>query len=129
MPRKAALFFSALLALGLVAAAPARAQVQTPPATPEPAKPRAPGVAPKPSADRGKVIAQRWCAECHMVSPDQKTAKADLPSFAAIATKRPPNAVPLDTFLMNPHPKMPDMQLTRTEVADLVAYIRTQKGK
>ena len=43
--------------------------------------------------------------------------------------KRPPGAVPLDTFLMNPHPKMPDMQLTRTEVADLVAYIRTQKGK
>src|SRR3954452_24861608 len=129
MPRTAALFVSTLLALGLIAAAPARAQVLSPPATPEPEKPRAPGVAPKPSADRGKIIAQRWCAECHVVAPDQKSAKTDVPSFATIATKRPPGAVPLDTFLMNPHPKMPDMQLTRTEVADLVAYIRTQKGK
>ena len=127
MHRKAAFFFSVLLALGVVAAA--HAQVLSPPVTPEPAKPRPAGVAPKPSADRGKVIAQRWCAECHVVAPDQKSAKADLPSFAAIASKRPPGAVPLDTFLMNPHPRMPDMQLTRTEVADLVAYIRTQRGK
>ena len=129
MPRKAILFFSALLALGLVTAAPARAQVLSPPVTPDPAKPSPAGVAPKPSADRGKIIAQRWCAECHVVAPDQKSAKADVPSFGTIATKRPPGAVPLDTFLMNPHPKMPDMQLTRTEVADLIAYIRTQKGK
>jgi hypothetical protein len=26
---------------------------------------------------------------------------------------------------MNPHPKMPDMQLGRTEAADLGAYIKT----
>jgi len=28
---------------------------------------------------------------------------------------------------MDPHPKMPDMSLTREEIADLVAYIGTLK--
>jgi hypothetical protein len=26
-------------------------------------------------------------------------------------------------FLLDPHPKMPDMSLTRTEAADIAAYI------
>jgi hypothetical protein len=30
-------------------------------------------------------------------------------------------------FLLNPHPKMPDMSLTRDEAADLAAYIVTLK--
>jgi mono/diheme cytochrome c family protein len=83
--------------------------------------------APPPSAARGKVIAQRWCAECHVVTPDQTRAKADVPTFGEIAERRAKATVPLEQFLMNPHPKMPDMQLTRAEVADIVAYIKTQK--
>jgi mono/diheme cytochrome c family protein len=83
--------------------------------------------APPPSAARGKIIAQRWCAECHVVTPDQTRAKADVPTFGEIAVRREKAAVPIEQFLMNPHPKMPDMQLTRAEVADIVAYIKTQK--
>lgn len=83
--------------------------------------------APPPSAARGKVIAQRWCAECHVVTPDQARAKADVPTFGEIAERRGKATVPIEQFLMNPHPKMPDMQLTRAEVADIVAYIKTQK--
>jgi hypothetical protein len=30
-------------------------------------------------------------------------------------------------FLLDPHPKMPDMGLSRTEAADLAAYIATLK--
>ena len=56
----------------------------------------------------------------------QTSAKTDAPPFATIAT-RPAGSVPLEKFLMNPHPKMPDMQLNRGEVADLVAYIKTVK--
>lgn len=127
---KAGLFVSALAAAVLAQAQPAPAQVPAQQPLPDaPASPR-PGVAPRASAARGQAIAQRWCAECHVVSPDQKSAKADVPSFAAIASRRPAGgAVPLETFLMNPHPRMPDMQLTRNEVADLVAYIRSQKAK
>jgi hypothetical protein len=30
-------------------------------------------------------------------------------------------------FLLDPHPKMPDMSLNRAEAADLAAYIATMK--
>jgi mono/diheme cytochrome c family protein len=77
-------------------------------------------------AANGARIAKRWCAECHVVAPGQTSAKTDAPPFATIAT-RPAGSVPLEKFLMNPHPKMPDKQLNRGEVADLVAYIKTVK--
>ena len=81
MLRKAALFVCASLSFATLAAA----QVPTPPATPDPAPPRPAGVAPRASADRGKLVAQRWCAECHLVAPDQKSAKSDVPSWAEIS--------------------------------------------
>ncbi|HUI21840.1 MAG TPA: c-type cytochrome [Methylocella sp.] len=75
-------------------------------------------------AAKGEVIAKRWCAACHLVSPDQTHANSDAPSFASVAHKiKSPQA--LTAFLMDPHPKMPDMSLTREEIADLVAYIGT----
>ncbi|MCP8940351.1 cytochrome c [Alsobacter sp. SYSU M60028] len=126
--RKAGLFVTAIFA----ALAPLHASAQVPAQTPvpPPSEQNVRGVPPKPSAARGKVVAQRWCAECHVVAPEQKTAKADVPPFSAIAERgRNGSSVPLETFLMNPHPRMPDMQLTRNEVADLVAYIRSQRSK
>jgi mono/diheme cytochrome c family protein len=74
----------------------------------------------------GKAIAERWCAACHLVSPDQKQANTDVPSFAAIAHKRQ-SPEKLRSFLMAPHPKMPDMNLSRQDVTDLVAYIESFK--
>ena len=32
----------------------------------------------------------------------------------------------LALFLLSPHPKMPDMNLSRNEAADLAAYIKSQ---
>jgi mono/diheme cytochrome c family protein len=74
-------------------------------------------------AAKGEIIAKRWCAACHLVSPDQTQANSDAPSFAAIAKKKSSKA--LTGFLTDPHPKMPDMSLTRGEIADIVAYIGT----
>jgi acetolactate synthase-1/2/3 large subunit len=36
----------------------------------------------------GKIIAQRWCAACHVVVLEQSTAWADAPSFSDIARRR-----------------------------------------
>lgn len=75
-------------------------------------------------AKRGKTIATRWCSACHVVASDQKSASADAPSFADIAKRRTdPKA--LANFLVDPHPKMPDMHLSRGEIDDIVAYIRS----
>jgi mono/diheme cytochrome c family protein len=75
-------------------------------------------------ADAGKVIAQRWCASCHVVAPDQARGSADVPSFAAVAVRYADDKV-LANFLAAPYPRMPNMTLSRPEIADLIAYIRT----
>lgn len=110
------------LAVAAILALPAAAQVVAP--TPLPQEPA--GTLRKGVAAQGKVIAERWCAECHVVSPQQKSGKADVPAFSAIAAKGYKD-VDLQRFLMNPHPKMPDMQIGRNEAADLVAWIDQQK--
>ncbi len=84
-------------------------------------------IAPSFAADakQGKVLAQRWCASCHLVAPEQKQANADVASFAAIGRDRRFDAPRLAFFLLAPHPAMPDMQLTRSEAQDLAAYIKS----
>jgi mono/diheme cytochrome c family protein len=71
---------------------------------------------------RGERLANRCCAACHLVSGTQTRATPDAPSFAAIARRA--DAPPLEAFLAVSHTRMPDMALTRDEIADLSAYIR-----
>jgi mono/diheme cytochrome c family protein len=75
-------------------------------------------------AAKGEIIAKRWCAACHVVSPGQKEANSDAPSFTSVADKIKSSKT-LTAFLTDPHPKMPDMSLTRDEIAGIVAYIGT----
>jgi mono/diheme cytochrome c family protein len=79
----------------------------------------------KPDAKHGDDLAKRWCSSCHLVESGQKQANADVPSFGAIAQKSDFTAEKVAYFLLAPHPKMPmpDFALTRTEAADLAAYI------
>jgi mono/diheme cytochrome c family protein len=76
-------------------------------------------------ADNGERLAKQWCAACHVVAADQTHGADNVPSFAAVAKKPGFSPDRIAQFLMNPHPKMPDMQLGRTEAADLGAYIKT----
>jgi len=76
-------------------------------------------------ADQGATLAQRWCATCHVVDGDQKQASADLPPFAAIAQKPDFTPEKVAAFLIEPHPKMPNVPLSRSEAADIAAYIGT----
>jgi mono/diheme cytochrome c family protein len=74
-------------------------------------------------ADHGAELAKRWCATCHLVASDQKQASADVPSFAAIASKSDFTPEKIASFLLEPHPKMPNFPLSRNEAADIAAYI------
>jgi mono/diheme cytochrome c family protein len=76
-------------------------------------------------AENGRNLAQRWCAACHVVAPGQREATEAAPTFAEIARRPRFNADALAFFLLDPHPKMPNMSLTRREAADLAAYIAT----
>src|SRR5215470_7528060 len=75
--------------------------------------------------DHGRTLARRWCATCHVVASNQKRATGEAPPFAVIAKRSDFNTTRLTNFLLDPHPKMPNMSLTRAEAADLAAYIAT----
>jgi len=74
-------------------------------------------------ADHGGDLARRWCAACHLVDNAQQQASADVPSFAMIAQKSDFTPEKVAFFLLDPHPKMPSFPLSRTEAADIAAYI------
>ena len=78
-------------------------------------------------ANNGSRLAQRWCASCHLVSSSQSVVIDHSPSFASIAQKGDFNAEKLAFFLLEPHPKMPNMSLSRKEADDLAAYIAEQR--
>jgi mono/diheme cytochrome c family protein len=77
--------------------------------------------------EHGLALAKRWCASCHIVSPEQQRASADVPPFATIARSPNFDARQLAYFLLNPHPKMPDLPLSRAAADDIAAYIATLK--
>jgi mono/diheme cytochrome c family protein len=74
-------------------------------------------------ARNGERLGRRWCEPCHVVADNQRRTTGEAPPFATIGNLPDFNAAKLAMFLLNPHPKMPDMSLTRDEAADLAAYI------
>jgi mono/diheme cytochrome c family protein len=77
-------------------------------------------------ARNGEQLARRWCVACHVVASSQHRSSTDqAPPFATIASRPGFNTGKLALFLLDPHPKMPDMGLARTQAADLAAYIQT----
>jgi mono/diheme cytochrome c family protein len=76
-------------------------------------------------AAHGLALAKRWCAACHVVSADQKEANADAPPFATIAQAPNFSARALAYFLLEPHPKMPELPLSRYAADDIAAYIES----
>jgi mono/diheme cytochrome c family protein len=78
-------------------------------------------------ARKGETLAKRWCAACHVVASDQKRGTTQSPPFSAIAGKQGFDETKVANFLLTSHPRMPDMNLSRSEAADIAAYIKTQK--
>jgi mono/diheme cytochrome c family protein len=74
-------------------------------------------------ANHGGDLARRWCASCHVVANGQTQASADVPSFASVARRPDFSPERLAFFLLDPHPKMPNFPLSRTEAGDIAAYI------
>lgn len=86
----------------------------------------APALAADPPADaaNGQRIAERWCANCHAVAAVPERAPADgVPTFRSIADRPGYQNGYVKTFLTMPHSPMPNLSLTRTEIADLAAYL------
>ena len=74
-------------------------------------------------ASHGEQLARRWCSSCHVAAADQRQTTGEAPPFAVISRTPGFDANKLAFYLLGPHPKMPDMSLTRSEASDLAAYI------
>jgi len=77
-------------------------------------------------AGNGERLARRWCASCHVVAADQRQGNTQAAPFSEIAKMPGFDAAKLALYLLLPHPRMPDMSLSRSEAADLAAYIEKQ---
>ena len=77
-------------------------------------------------AERGRMLARDWCGSCH-VTEAGATGSDAAPPFATIA--RDPSSTPdrLHHWLVDPHPPMPDLKLSRDEENDIVAYLLSLK--
>lgn len=80
------------------------------------------------SATVGQALAETWCAECHVIGSGdgQARAQSDAPPFAEIAKGADDARLPvLAAWLKTPHGAMPDLSLSRAEIADLLTYIES----
>ena len=77
----------------------------------------------------GQKLARTVCVNCHVVAPGVGPSQptAGIPSFASVAAKPGQSADKIKAFIMNPHPPMPQVQLTVHELDNLAAYIMTLK--
>ena len=80
--------------------------------------------------NKGMEIAQQICSTCHIVGKDAKgVVKADVPSFTSIADKPGQTTEFIVGRLVLPYRPMPDLKLTRLEMADVAAYIMSLREK
>jgi mono/diheme cytochrome c family protein len=79
----------------------------------------------KDAVAEGGTLATRLCDSCHAVgrSGASTTVAADVPSFLSIANKPGQSAEAIAGRIVVPHPPMPQIALTRDEIASLSAYI------
>jgi mono/diheme cytochrome c family protein len=75
-------------------------------------------------AKAGRLLAQTWCAGCHVVDPASgRAASTAAPGFQEIANMPSTTAMALRVFLQTPHGQMPDLQLSRNETDNVIAYV------
>jgi mono/diheme cytochrome c family protein len=83
------------------------------------------GATSKPDPVHGKDLAEKLCSNCHLVgsTQQQQPANADVPTFHEIANREGETAGAITARIMLPKHPMPQIPLTKAELADLAAYI------
>ncbi|MGJ5202574.1 cytochrome c [Bradyrhizobium sp. HKCCYLR20261] len=72
--------------------------------------------------DHGRQVAERWCAECHVVGAEAPRFRRARP-FVAIAAKEGLTREMLVRFLLLPHATMANSPLGAADADDLAGYI------
>ena len=75
-------------------------------------------------AETGHNLARAWCSKCHLVEAGQSASDA-APTFQQIAGNADLTADRIRLWLADPHPRMPNLNLSRQEIESLVAYLES----
>lgn len=76
----------------------------------------------------GEKLARDWCSNCHLVASDQVSTGDGAPTFEVIAETAAVRTSDLRAWLADPHPPMPNLDLTVREIDDLLAYIESLRA-
>jgi cytochrome c len=77
---------------------------------------------------RGRDIADSLCSTCHVVDASPgNIAKSDISSFYSIANKPDQSQERLAGAIIFPHPAMPKVSFTNSELRDVISYIMSLK--
>lgn len=77
-------------------------------------------------AEQGRQTAERLCTSCHVTeSSSSQTVPAGVPTMRTIANKPDQTAARIAGMLIDPHPPMPNVRVTREEINDIVAYLQS----
>lgn len=77
---------------------------------------------------RGREFAQKVCAECHAVLPEEKISPNDkAPAFRTIANTRGMSRTAIIVWFQSPHPTMPHLIPADDDLDDVIAYIQSLK--
>ena len=72
----------------------------------------------------GRRLAEAWCSNCHVIGPGASGPALDaVPTFPAVARMPSTTGMSLRVFLQTPHSRMPDIQMSREQTDDIIAYI------
>jgi mono/diheme cytochrome c family protein len=79
---------------------------------------------------RGREIAESLCSTCHMVDASPgNIAKSDISSFYSIANKPDQSQERLAGAIIFPHPAMPKVSFTNSELRDVISYIMSLRDQ
>jgi mono/diheme cytochrome c family protein len=75
-------------------------------------------------APSGHQLALQWCSSCHIVDRSEKGPDT-APPFLAIARKHKANDGWVRAWLSTSHPPMPNFNLSRVQIDNIVAYLES----
>ena len=82
-----------------------------------------------PDPEHGKVLAERVCSGCHLVSDSQTSAVVDVPTFVEIANKPGQTRGAVMARIIIPKHPMPVIPITKLELNNLSAYIMSLRNE
>jgi mono/diheme cytochrome c family protein len=79
---------------------------------------------------RGREISESLCSTCHIVDASPgNVAKSDISSFFSIANRADQSQERLAAAVIFPHPAMPKVSFTNSELRDVISYIMSLRVK